>query len=233
MWTGGRGISPDGTWRWEINRAVRRYNGVHTVDQYLDAVTSLTEESAQQAAQAFSYTAQTASSEEKESLDEKSGMGELPYLSPQIPLLGSGIDEELWEYVRPLAENGRWEQVAREAAAFVETRSRDWTSSRREILDLMSELLAPAKSQGAPDKEIATLRNEQEGWHLFARGFFMAVRNHVMHNTVGIEEQLQYGLGALGAASLLVRRIRVVVQASAVDATRAGRPEGCGPRGEC
>jgi hypothetical protein len=51
-----------------------------------------------------------------------------------------------------------------------------------------------------------------------ARGFFQAVRNHVMHNSVGTEEELQYGLGALGTASLLVRRIReAVVPASSGD----------------
>ena len=33
-----------------------------------------------------------------------------------------------------------------------------------------------------------------------------------MHNSVGTEEELQYGLGALGTASLLVRRIRMAIE---------------------
>jgi hypothetical protein len=87
----------------------------------------------------------------------------------------------------------------------------------------MTELLAPPKSDGPKDRETTALHNEQEGWHLMARGFFQAVRNHVMHNSVGTEEELQYGLGALGTASLLVRRIR---EAAAQESPASDTPDG-------
>jgi hypothetical protein len=60
--------------------------------------------------------------------------------APEVPPLGSGIDAELWEYVRPLVDEGRWEQVAREAAAFVETRTRQWTGSDKEALDSLTRI---------------------------------------------------------------------------------------------
>ncbi|MGK2957008.1 MAG: TIGR02391 family protein [Acidimicrobiales bacterium] len=204
MWTGSRGQSPDGSWRWEISRSIRSYLNVRTVEAYLAVVTAAAEESAEQYAQILPIT---------QPIDGTAGIDHAS-ISPLVPLLGSAIDPELWDCVRPLVEAGRWEQVARESAAFVETKAREWSGSKREALDLMSELLAPPKLAGPPDREASTLRNEQDGWHLLARGFFKAIRNHVMHNSVGTEEQLQYGLGALGTASLLVRRIRQATQPS-------------------
>jgi hypothetical protein len=209
-WSGGRGTNPDGGWRWEITREMRRYHAIHTIDEYVDAVAELTEESARQIGQMIPFSVSNPLHSEGADLFG-APLTEHIFLTPDVPLLGSGIDSELWEYVRPLVEAGRWEQVAREAAAFVETRTHELTGSKREILDLMSELLAPPKHQPAA-RETAAERNEADGWHLLARGFFMAIRNHVMHNSVGLEEQLQYGLGALGTASLLVRRIRDAVE---------------------
>jgi hypothetical protein len=68
------------------------------------------------------------------------------------------------------------------------------------------------------DKGQAASHGEAEGWHLMARGFSQAIRNHVMHNEIGVEREFQFGLGALGAASLLVGRIRDVL------AERAPKP---------
>jgi hypothetical protein len=218
MWYGSRGISADGAWRWEITRAMRPYTNVQNIEQYVEVVTRLAEESAQQVAQLVPFAQAISPAIEEEAPPAVYGSNvpgrEPQFFAPSVPLLGSGIDTELWEFVRPLVENGRWEQVAREAAAFVETRARDWTGSKREVLDLMSELLAPPKKTGSPDREVAAERGEQEGWYLLTRGFFLAIRNHVMHNSVGTEEELQYGLGALGTASLLIRRIREAVSDS-------------------
>lgn len=218
MWTGGRGINPDGEWRWELSRSIRPYCQARTMNEYVEAVARAAEESAVQIAQLVPLLVQPPYPTDDEGLGTGVGIptassvvGHEAFFAPRIPLLGSGIDADLWEYVRPLVEAGRWEQVAREAAAFVETRTRDWTGSRREILDLIHEVLAP---QGeAHDKESAADRSEKEGWYLLGRGFFLAIRNHVMHNSVGTEEELQYGLGALGTASLLMRRIRATLDA--------------------
>lgn len=215
MWSGGRGMTVEGEWRWEITRPIRRYEDVRTIDDYVREITALTKEYAQPVAETvpfvdsgdfdtpirsvYGYGAEAAQLMHKQ-------------LQPEVPLLGTGIDGELWEYVRPLANECRWEQVAREAAAFVETRARDWTGSKKDALDLMSDILKPDKSGGPPTRDVAVESTANEGWHLFARGFFMAVRNPVMHNSVGVEEQFQYGLGALGAASLLIRRIRTVME---------------------
>jgi hypothetical protein len=227
MWTGGRGRSQDGTWRWEVSRSIRPYTDVRTIEDYLSVVTQAAEESAQQVAQMvpLSLPFPYPFAESVEYLQPAPAF-EQPLFTPQVPLLGSAVDSELWEYVRPLVDEGRWEQVARESAAFVETRARLWTGSNRDALDLMSELLAPPRNKGPQDRQTTALHNEQEGWHLMARGFFQAVRNHVMHNSVGTEEELQYGLGALGTASLLVRRIR---EAAAQASSGGGTADGSTP----
>ena len=216
MWSGGRGMTAEGEWRWEITRPIRRYEDVQTIDEYIRALTALIEEHTQQVSQTVPLAGTVSSiSSLTGALDEYVVQPEQHYLQPEVPLLGSGIDYELWEFVRPLVEANSWEQVAREAAAFVETRARDWTGSKQDILVLMSHLLNPKKSQTKEAEERRQELNEAEGWHFLARGFFMAVRNHVMHNTVGVEEQFQYGLGTLGTASLLVRRIRSVIELQA------------------
>lgn len=223
MWSGGRGMTGEGDWRWEVTRPFRRYENVRTAYDYIEAVTELAEESAQQVAQTVPLAPLHSPLAAKGlSLNLSDWSGESTFLSPNVPLLGDGIDFELWEFVRPLVEAGRWEQVAREAAAFVETRARDWTGSKQDILPLMSQLLNPKKVQSRDDEGRKREINEAEGWHSLARGFFMAVRNHVIHNTVGMEEQFQYGLGTLGTASLLIRRIRTVVEAQGTEAHQSG-----------
>lgn len=218
MWSGGRGMTAEGEWRWEITRPIRRYEDVQTIDEYISAITSLIEEHTQQVSQMVPFVGLSGIDSSIDDLPGYVAEGSQHHLQPEVPLLGSGIDYELWEFVRPLVEANSWEQVAREAAAFVETRARDWTGSKQDILVLMSHLLNPKKSQTKEAEERRQELNEAEGWHFLARGFFMAVRNHVMHNTVGVEEQFQYGLGTLGTASLLVRRIRSVVESQAADA---------------
>jgi hypothetical protein len=216
MWSGGRGMTAEGEWRWEITRPFKRYDNVTTIEEYIYCVTALVEEHAQQVARTVPFVMPT-KGPLLAGLDEYADESDQHYLQPEVPLLGSGIDYELWEFVQPLVDSGRWEQVAREAAAFVETRARDWTGSKQDVHVLMSQLLKSAMGELKEAEERRQELNEAEGWHLLARGFFMAVRNHVMHNTVGVEEQFQYGLGALGTASLLVRRIRSVIEAQAND----------------
>jgi hypothetical protein len=212
MWAGGRGMTGEGMWRWEITRPFRRYEEVVTLEDYVETVTALVEEHEQQIARTIPFAVRPGTRDLIEDLDESVAESDQHFMQPEIPLLGSGIDRELWEFVQPLVDEGRWEQVAREAAAFVETRTRAWTGSKQDVLPLMSKLLKPDSTQTTDSADRRQELNEGEGWHLLARGFFMAVRNHVIHNTVGVEEQLQYGLGALGTASLLVRRIRAVVE---------------------
>jgi hypothetical protein len=221
MWSGARGMTGEGEWRWEVTRLFRRYENVQTANDYIETVTKLAEESAQQVTQMVPFATPSALAGKGLSLDLSDWSGENTFLSPTVPLFGDGIDFELWEFVRPLVEAGRWEQVAREAAAFVETQTRNWTGSKKEILPLMSQLLNPKKVQSKNDEGRKQELNEAEGWHLLARGFFIAVRNHVIHNTVGMEEQFQYGLGTLGTASLLIRRIRTVVEARGAEADKS------------
>jgi uncharacterized protein (TIGR02391 family) len=221
MWSGGRGMTLEGDWRWEVTRPFRRYENVRTVDDYLEALTALIEVHTQRVAQAVPFSVPKPLESGIAGIDGYRAEADQIQLQPEIPLLGSGIDFELWEHVRPLVEAGRWEQVAREAAIFVETQARLWTGGQFDGLELMSQLLKPKKAHGDEENDRKREANEAEGWHLLALGFFKAVRNHVVHNTVGTEEQLQYGLGTLGTASLLIRRIRTIVEIERVDADRS------------
>ncbi len=124
IWTGGRSVTQGGAWRWEITRAIRRYSDVETLDSYLAVIHAAAEERALQVTRMVPL----ANGARAPSTRTDTGMliaAPAPLRLPEIPLLGAAIDPELWEYVRPLVEEGRWEQVAREAAAFVETRARD------------------------------------------------------------------------------------------------------------
>ena len=221
MWSGGRGMTAEGDWRWEVTRPIRRYEMVRTIDDYIEAITALMEEHAQQVSQTIPFAIPDVLGSRIAGVNSYLAETDQVQLQPEIPLLGSGIDFELWEHVRPLVEAGRWEQVAREAATFVETQARLWTGSQLDGLELMSQLLKPKKTLGDEETDRKREGNEAEGWHLLALGFFKAVRNHVVHNTVGTEEQLQYGLGTLGTASLLVRRIRTVVETKSGDADQS------------
>jgi uncharacterized protein (TIGR02391 family) len=194
---------------------------VRTIDDYIEAITALMEEHAQQVSQTIPFAIPDVLGSRIAGVNSYLAETDQVQLQPEIPLLGSGIDFELWEHVRPLVEAGRWEQVAREAATFVETQARLWTGSQLDGLELMSQLLKPKKTLGDEETDRKREVNEAEGWHLLALGFFKAVRNHVVHNTVGTEEQLQYGLGTLGTASLLVRRIRTVVETKSGDADQS------------
>jgi len=196
-WGGSRGMTPEGAWRWEIPRDLRRYRAVTTITEYLDNVTVLAEESMRQLGKLLPPQIGEPAPSTNAWVDRM--------LEPDVPLLGSGIDAELWEFVRPLVEAGRWEQVAREAAAFVETRLRLWTGSELPALDLAALIFGGTARTRGPRG------GEGEGWQLLARGFFLAVRNHVVHNALGVEHAFQFGLGALGAASLLVQQARIRV----------------------
>ena len=208
FWGGSRGVSPDGTWRWEITRDIRRFSSVATIEDYVEIITALAERSAREVAQVLpaGYGVEVGLDTVNDAAAAALVSGDHPSLNPQVPLLGHGIDAELWEHVRPLVEASRWEQVAREAAAFVETRTKTWTGSDATALDLMTSVLKPASGSTH-----SASQGEAEGWHLLARGFFQAIRNHVMHNEVGVEREFQFGLGALGTASLLIGRIRAVL----------------------
>jgi hypothetical protein len=228
MWTGGRGLSPDGSWRWEVTREFRRYCGVDTIPRYVEVIAQAVEEIGHTVDSGFrppDEASETIASNSMGAVTSSAFLGG-QLLTPQVPLLGHGIDPELWEFVRPLVEAGRWEQVAREAAAFVETRARDWTNSRENALDLMSNILKPSRSTSGQRHEFS----EEQGWHLIARGFFLAVRNHVAHNSIGLEEEFRYGLGALGTASLLAGRVRESVQR--LDAKRSGEEASSAPTEE-
>jgi hypothetical protein len=76
---------------------------VRSIEDYLSVVTRAAEESAQQVAQMvpLSLPSSHPFSESVEYLQPGQTL-EQPMFTPQVPLLGSAVDSELWEYVRPL-----------------------------------------------------------------------------------------------------------------------------------
>jgi hypothetical protein len=61
--------SPDGNWKWALNREILRYAGVQTIEKYLEVVSEVAEESAKQVAQMLSFVgAQSSSAYEDDSV---------------------------------------------------------------------------------------------------------------------------------------------------------------------
>jgi site-specific recombinase XerD len=115
------------------------------------------------------------------------------------------IDPELWEHVRRSFATGDWESVISRAAKFTEDRIRRWTGRPRGEVgkDLMTAVFADhgAFRLGSTDAEMS-------GWHLFAMGLTLAVRNPAAHHVEERADHRAYAAGFLGACSLLLIQFR-------------------------
>lgn len=190
-WQGtGRG---DGTgWTWEVARLTGRFHDVADVDDYLGRLTALLQSPV---LPALSRSAET--------------RAPVPPMLVASPVrLGDLIDAELWEHVEALYEIGRWDTLAREACTFLEDflrrigRPEDQQLSGTDLINAVlhdkngSHPLTPTGHAG-----------EAEGWHLYARGLFMAVRNASGHR-INMAADERHAVGVLGAVSLLITQVR-------------------------
>jgi hypothetical protein len=135
---------------------------------------------------------------------------ELQLMSGEAAVEGASFDVELWQHVRHSIEEERWEQVASQAAIFVEDKVRRWagrpTGSDGKLL-FGQPLFAHALAEGAV-LALGQQSNETTGWRNLGTGLVAALGNVDRHHIQERPDARQYSLGVLGLASLLLTQIR-------------------------
>jgi hypothetical protein len=133
-------------------------------------------------------------------------IAELDLLATDMPAAeASGIDAELWEHVASEVQTEAWDKVAREAAVFTEDRIRKWAG--RPVTEV-GETLMTAVFGDQGDYRMGRTSGEKQGWHRFAMGISMALRNVDAHRIQNRSDDKRYALGVVGACSLLLTQMR-------------------------
>jgi hypothetical protein len=113
------------------------------------------------------------------------------------------IDPELWEHVRPVVEMKEWGKVARESSIFTEDRIRRWAGRpQSEVGETMMSAVFGDKGS----HQLGEGDQEKKGWHFLAMGISKALRNADTHRIQKRDQR--YGMGVLGACSLLLTQMR-------------------------
>jgi len=130
-----------------------------------------------------------------ESLDDVSGV-----------IDQSIVDDELWEQVAHLVREEQWAQVASQTAIFVENRVRELAS--RSLDEYGKRLMNAVFNPGGDIFPLGKTSGERQGWHQFAMGFTLALRNVDTHRIQNRADLRRYAFGVLGAGSLLLTQLR-------------------------
>lgn len=135
---------------------------------------------------------------------------ELELLVQTAAIEAEYYDAGLWAHVKHSVDEERWTQVASDAAIYVEDKVRRWAGSpanrdggKRVGKDLFAMALAP----GGPIA-LGSQASETEGWRNLAMGLASAVGNVDRHTIQERPDAMQYAIGVLGLASLLLTQIR-------------------------
>jgi hypothetical protein len=134
-------------------------------------------------------------------------MFEVRELAEPVDFAGSAsIDPELWAYVNHLVEQEKWDQVASQAAIFVESKVREWAGRPNDetTTHLMTAVLRPSGGEFP----LGLSEGEKEGWLALGRGFMGALRNADTHRIQDRPDGKRYAMGVLGTASLLLTQLR-------------------------
>ena len=117
----------------------------------------------------------------------------------------AGVDPELWAFISSDVEGEHWGKAASQATLFLEDRIRKWSDEPAEVIgvDLMKAVLGPSGNY-----RIGRTENEKDGWHQFARGIVMALRNAAAHRIEDRPDHRRYVLGVVGSCSLLLTQLR-------------------------
>lgn len=135
---------------------------------------------------------------------------ELTLITGDSAVEGASFDVDLWQHVRHSIDEERWEQVASQAAIFVEDKIRRWCGhpvgpDGRVLVG--RNLFAHALKAGGP-LAMGKQANETDGWRNLGLGLVAAISNVDRHEIQDRPDGRQYALGVLGLASLLLTQIR-------------------------
>lgn len=121
-------------------------------------------------------------------------------------LQASFVDPELWEHVEHLVGGEQWAQVASQTAIYVEHQVRAWAG--RLETEVGEKLMTASVGADTGEFPLGRTPGERQGWHRFAMGFSMALRNVDTHRIQDRSDLKRYAFGVLGAGSLLLTQLR-------------------------
>jgi hypothetical protein len=135
----------------------------------------------------------------------EAAIAELEQSPASNALDSAGVDPELWAFVRADIEGEHWGKTATQATLFLEDRLRKWAGQPAELVgvDLMKAVLGPGAGY-----RLGRTEGEKDGWHQFARGITLALRNAAAHRIEDRPDHRRYVLGVVGACSLLLTQLR-------------------------
>ena len=116
------------------------------------------------------------------------------------------FDPELWQHVRYLLQDEKWDQVASQTAIFVESNFRRWTALPTSTFG--KDLMAAALRRGAGAFPLGRTAGEQEGWLALGIGFTAALGNADRHRIQQRDDARRHAVGVLGVGSLLLTQLR-------------------------
>lgn len=116
-----------------------------------------------------------------------------------------GIDQELWSFVSAdvLAES--WGKAITQSCLFLEDSIRKWASRPTE--DIGETLMTNVFGERGTFR-LGMTEGERQGWHRFAMGIAMALRNPSGHRISERDDHRTYALGVIGACSLLLTQLK-------------------------
>ncbi|MFI7678975.1 TIGR02391 family protein [Actinophytocola sp. NPDC049390] len=117
----------------------------------------------------------------------------------------TSVDPELWDHISKLVAAEAWGQVASQTAIFTEDRIRKWTGRPAQEV---GERLMTAVFGEQGEYRLGLTTGEKNGWHRFAMGISMALRNADAHRIQDRPDHKRYAMGVVGASSLLLTQLR-------------------------
>jgi hypothetical protein len=135
---------------------------------------------------------------------------------------GGGVDPELWKYVRGHVWTEEWGKVASQSSIYTEDRIRRWAGRPA---GEVGEKLMSAVFGDKGDYRLGLTESEKQGWHRFAMGTAMALRNVDGHHLQSRPDHKVYAMGVLGANSLLLTQMRFEHGNRFHDMTRGEPPD--------
>lgn len=115
------------------------------------------------------------------------------------------VDIELWGHISKLVAAEAWGQVASQTAIFTEDRIRKWAG--RPAIEVGEKLMTAVLGEQG-DYRLGLTAGEKNGWHRFAMGISMALRNADAHRIQDRPDHKLYTMGVVGASSLLLTQLR-------------------------
>lgn len=87
MWSGSRGLMEDGEWRWQIGSEFRRYNDISTIEQYVDEIKVVADESALAADRLIPFLPEPQTVDNKDELIDLGLVEKAPPMTDDAPVV--------------------------------------------------------------------------------------------------------------------------------------------------